>query len=144
MPEPSAKEKQKIPFFARLQVKYALSYLALLAAVLALLNTYPLVASQNLLISSKEDSLRSQTAVMASALMELESLSSDQVARVMNMLDNMGLERILVTDPSGLILYDSLAQGTEAGEMEQQVERVQSDCPSHNMILFERKQESQA
>lgn len=119
MPEPSAKEKQKIPFFARLQVKYALSYLALLAAVLALLNTYPLVASQNLLISSKEDSLRSQTAVMASALMELESLSSDQVARVMNMLDNMGLERILVTDPSGLILYDSLAQGTETGEMEQ-------------------------
>ena len=33
MPEPSAKskEKQKIPFFSRLQVKYALSYLALLA-----------------------------------------------------------------------------------------------------------------
>ncbi len=106
----AAKDKQKIPFFARLQVKYALSYLALLAAVLALLNTYPLIASQNLLISSKEDSLRSQTAVMASALMELESLSADQVARVMNMLDNMGLERILVTDPSGLILYDSLTQ----------------------------------
>ena len=73
----AAKDKQKIPFFARLQVKYALSYLALLAAVLALLNTYPLIASQNLLISSKEDSLRSQTAVMASALMELESLSAD-------------------------------------------------------------------
>ena len=55
MPEPSAKskEKQKIPFFSRLQVKYALSYLALLAVVLVLLNTYPLIASQNLLISSK-------------------------------------------------------------------------------------------
>ena len=113
MPEPSAKskEKQKIPFFSRLQVKYALSYLALLAVVLVLLNTYPLIASQNLLISSKEDSLRSQIAVMSSALMELETLSADQVARVMNMLDNMGLERILVTDPSGLILYDSLTQG---------------------------------
>ena len=36
---------------------------------------------------------------MSSALMELETLSADQVARVMNMLDNMGLERILVTDP---------------------------------------------
>ena len=119
MPEPSAKskEKQKIPFFSRLQVKYALSYLALLAMVLVLLNTYPLIASQNLLISSKEDSLRSQIAVMSSALMELETLSADQVARVMNMLDNMGLERILVTDPSGLILYDSLTQGqSEEGE----------------------------
>ena len=117
MPEPSAKskEKQKIPFFSRLQVKYALSYLALLAVVLVLLNTYPLIASQNLLISSKEDSLRSQIAVMSSALMELETLSADQVARVMNMLDNMGLERILVTDPSGLILYDSLTQGAVGG-----------------------------
>ena len=38
MPEPSAKskEKQKIPFFSRLQVKYALSYLALLAMGLEL------------------------------------------------------------------------------------------------------------
>ena len=116
MPEPSAKpkDKQKIPFFSRLQVKYALSYLALLAVVLILLNTYPLIASQNLLISSKQDSLRSQTAVMSSALMELETLSAEQVARVMNMLDSMGLERILVTDPSGLILYDSLTQGQEA------------------------------
>ena len=116
MPEPSAKakEQQKIPFFSRLQVKYALSYLTLLAVVLVLLNTYPLIASQNLLISSKQDSLRSQTAVMSSALMELESLSADQVARVMNMLDSMGLERILVTDPSGLVLYDSLTQGQEA------------------------------
>ena len=51
---------------------------------------------------------------MSSALMELETLSADQVARVMNMLDNMGLERILVTDPSGLILYDSLTQGQES------------------------------
>ena len=85
--------------------------------MLVLLNTYPLIASQNLLISSKEDSLRSQIAVMSSALMELETLSADQVARVMNMLDNMGLERILVTDPSGLILYDSLTQGqSEEGE----------------------------
>ena len=43
-------------------------------------------------------------------------------------------------------LLQTFLQGTEeqAGEMEQQVERVQSDCPSHNMILFERKQESQA
>ena len=30
------KEQQKIPFFARLQVKYAMSYLAILALVLVL------------------------------------------------------------------------------------------------------------
>ena len=115
------KSQQKIPFFSRLQVKYAMSYLAILAVVLVLLNTYPLIASQNLLFSSKRDSLKSQAAVMASALMELESLNADQVARVMNMLDSTGLSRVLVTDPSGLILYDSLAQSDseEDGEENQ-------------------------
>ena len=112
------KAQQKIPFFSRLQVKYAMSYLAILAVVLVLLNTYPLIASQNLLFSSKRDSLKNQAAVMASALMELESLNADQVARVMNMLDSTGLSRVLVTDPSGLILYDSLAQSNSEEESE--------------------------
>ncbi len=105
-----------MPFFSSLQVKYAMSYLAIFATVLVLLNTYPLVASQDLLFTSKRDSLKSQAAVMASALMELESLSSDQVARVMNMLDSMGLARILVTDPAGLILYDSTQVEEEGPE----------------------------
>ena len=106
-------KKNKVPFFASLQVKYALSYLVIFAVVLVLLNTYPVLASQDLLFASKRDSLKSQAAVMASALMELESLSADQVARVMNMLDSMGLKRILVTDPAGLILYDSTKQPEE-------------------------------
>ncbi|MCI8913423.1 MAG: HAMP domain-containing histidine kinase [Lawsonibacter sp.] len=96
-----------------------MSYLVIFAVVLVLLNTYPVVASQDLLFTSKRDSLKSQTAVMASALMELESLSSDQVARVMNMLDSMGLTRILVTDPAGLVLYDSTQQSEEEEEPEE-------------------------
>lgn len=95
-----------------------MSYLVIFAVVLVLLNTYPVVASQDLLFTSKRDALKSQTAVMASALMELESLSSDQVARVMNMLDSMGLKRILVTDPAGLILYDSTRPEKEGPEEE--------------------------
>ena len=110
---PATNKKNKVPFFASLQVKYALSYLVIFAVVLVLLNTYPVMASQDLLFTSKRDSLKSQAAVIASALMELESLSADQVARVMNMLDSMGLRRILVTDPAGLILYDSTRQPQE-------------------------------
>ena len=105
--------KNKVPFFSSLQVKYAMSYLVIFAVVLVLMNTYPVLVSQDLLFASKRDSLKSQTAVMASALMELESLSADQVARVMNMLDSMGTTRILVTDPAGLILYDSTRQPGE-------------------------------
>ena len=97
----------KIPFFSSLQVKYAMSYLVIFAVVLVLLNTYPVMASQELLVTSKRDSLKSQTAVMGSTLMELETLTTEQVAKVMNLLDTGGLDRILVTDPAGLILYDS-------------------------------------
>ena len=128
------KEQQKIPFFARLQVKYAMSYLAILALVLVLLNTYPLLAAQDLLVSSKKDSLRSQAAVMSSALMELESLSADQVARVMNRLDSMGLERILVTDPSGLLLYDSL---TQQDKEEDRDPAEQPSSPQYQYALFQ-------
>lgn len=110
--------KKSIPFFSSLQVKYAMSYLVIFAVVLVLLNTYPVIASQELLFTSKQDSLKSQAAVMGSALMELESLSADQVARVMNMLDNMGLDRILVTDPAGLVLYDSTQEPEEGQSQE--------------------------
>ena len=112
----SGKANKKIPFFSSLQAKYAMSYLVIFAVVLVLLNTYPLIVSQDLLFTSKRDSLKNQATVMASALMELETLSSEQVVRVMNMLDNMGLDRIIVTDPAGLILYDS---DTDTREEEQ-------------------------
>lgn len=53
---------------------------------------------------------------MASALMELELLTSDQVERVMTMLDSSGLTRVVVTDPAGLILYDSTQPREKRGE----------------------------
>ena len=71
----AAPKRNKVPFFSSLQTKYALSYLAIFAVVLLLLNTYPVLASQDLLFASKRDSLKSQTAVMSSALMELETLT---------------------------------------------------------------------
>lgn len=108
-------QKKKTPFFQSLQGKYAMSYLFVFAVVLLLLNTYPVIASQDLLFRSKRDSLKSQAAVMASTLMELESLSAEQVGKVMNMLDDSGFRRILVTDPAGLILYDS-ADSTGKGQ----------------------------
>ena len=116
-------KQNKAPFFSSLQVKYAMSYLVIFAVVLVLLNTYPVIASQELLVNSKRDSLKNQAAVMGSALMELETLSADQVSRVMTMLDSMGLDRILVTDPSGLILYDSTRKTDE--EEQNQEERYE-------------------
>ena len=112
-PNSPAQHPRKVSFFSSLQTKYAFSYLVLFAMVLLLLNTYPILASQDLLFGSKRDAMKSQAAVMASALMDLETLSAEQVERVMTMLDSTGLSRVLVTDPAGMVLYDSAAPAPE-------------------------------
>lgn len=104
-------KKRRGSFWQSIQVKYALTYIAVIAAVLVLLNTYPILASQDLIFKSKQTSLQSQTAVMASALAGLENLSAEGVEQVMNQLDDMGLTRIMVTDSAGMILYDTLDGG---------------------------------
>ena len=111
-----AENRTKRRFFSTLQGKYAMSYLIIFAVVLILLNTYPVMASQKLLVSSKRDSLKNQAAVMSSALMELEVLTDEEVVRVMHMLDSAGLSRIIVTDPAAVVLYDSKTDGWTAGE----------------------------
>lgn len=98
-------------FWSSIQVKYALTYIVVIAAVLVLLNTYPVLTSENLIFKSKQVSMESQTAVMASALAGLESLTSEGVEQVMNQLDDMGLTRIMVTNDAGMILYDTLEGG---------------------------------
>lgn len=113
MREEKKKKRGRVPFFSSIQMKYAMSYLAIVSVVLILLNTYPVLASQDLLFGSKRDSLKSQAAVMASALMELELLTSDQVERVMTMLDSSGLTRVVVTRPRRA---DSVRQYPSQGE----------------------------
>ena len=77
---------KKVPFWRSLRMKYALTYLALIAAVLVLLNTYPVLASQQMVFQSKQTSLQSQVSVMASALAGPEGLNREGVARVMEVL----------------------------------------------------------
>lgn len=114
--EENKKRDGKVPFFESLQVKYALSYFAVFVVILVLLNTYPLIASEDLLFTSKRDAMKGQASMMSSALMELENLSREQVVRVMNLLDDGEADQVLVTDPSGLILYDSRTDERGHGE----------------------------
>ena len=98
---------QPTSFWQSLRTKYVLTYLVIIAAVLVLLNTYPVLVSQDMVFKSKQTSLQSQASVVASALAGPDSLNEEGVARVMEVLGDTGLSRVLVTDASCVVLYDT-------------------------------------
>ena len=117
---------KRVPLWRSLRVKYAITYLTLIAAVLVLLNTYPVRTSQQMVFQTKQVSLQSQAALMASALAGPDGLSAEGVARVMEVLGDTGLSRVLVTGASGEVLYDSDPAGNTLGKYILIVEVVQA------------------
>ena len=97
----------KIPFWRSLRLKFALSYVALIVAVLGLLNSYPIFVSQDMVFKAKLTSLQNQAAVIASTVASMEELTREGVTQVMEVLDESSMNRVLITDQNGLILYDS-------------------------------------
>ena len=90
-----------------LQVKFGLSYIAVIAAVLLLLNTYPLLVSEDLVFRSKETNMTGSVSVVVYSLAGLNRLNQENVAAAMAVVEETGLSRVLVTDSAGLVLYDT-------------------------------------
>lgn len=101
---------------SRLQWKFAMTYLIILIAVLVVLNTYPVIVTQNLVFRSKQTTLSGQSAVIASSLSGLETLTPDGVEQVMTLLDEHNLSRVFVTDANGKILYDTSKKASNVGK----------------------------
>ena len=89
------------------QFKFVLTFLVLIAALLGLMNTYPLLASRDIVFAEKESSLVKQASVISSSLSALDSLGPEAVNQVMELLDVSGPTRILVTDGDGRVVYDT-------------------------------------
>ena len=83
--------------------------------MLILLNTYPLLVSQNLVFKSKETGMAGSVKVVESALSGLEELTEDNVAQAMSGMKETGVSRILITDTAGRILYDTRESGGAVG-----------------------------
>ena len=95
-----------VPFWRSLQLKFVLAYLAVIAAVVVLLNTYPVLVSQDLVYQSKHTSMLNQAAVIASALSGPDALTEGGAAQTIQALGAVRATRMVITDPSGVVLYD--------------------------------------
>ena len=99
-----------------LQVKFGLSYIAVIAAVLLLLNTYPLLVSEDLVFHSKETNMTGSVSVVVYSLAGLNRLNQENAAAAMAVVEETGLSRVLVTDSAGLVLYDTRETGSAVGK----------------------------
>ena len=121
-----------------LQFKIGLSYILVIAAVLVLLNTYPLIVSEDLIFRSKVESLQNAASVMSSSLSELEELSretAEQIENVMTRSEQKEFSRVLVTDAAGRVLYDTREIGSAVGSyalMTEVVEALRGNDAAHS------------
>ena len=67
---------------------------------------------------SKETTMQSSVSVMVYSLSGLDQLTEENVAAAMAVVEETGLSRILVTDSSGRVLYDTRETGGAAGDYE--------------------------
>ena len=99
--------ESRVPFFRSIQAKYALTYLLVVAAILIVMNTYPILMAENMVFTSKESNLKRQALVIGSTLAVSETLTREGVEQTMALLEEAQGTRVLVTDAAARILYDS-------------------------------------
>ena len=84
--------------------------------MLLLLNTYPLLVSEDLVFRSKETNMTGSVSVVVYSLAGLNRLNQENVAAAMAVVEETGLSRVLVTDSAGLVLYDTRETGSAVGK----------------------------
>ena len=98
------------------QFRFAVTFTALVAILLALINTYPTRASRDIVFAEKQSALTNRAAVVSSSLSLLDNLTPDNTRQVLALLDLRDLTRIVVTDSTGLAVYDSAAENNIRGK----------------------------
>ena len=93
-----------------------MTYVVITFVVLLFLNFYCAHASQRLFYLSKETSMIEKCQLASDEISNLEVVNSATITGIVNQMDSLKSTRLLVTDQTGLVLYDSRnnASGTYA------------------------------
>ena len=91
-----------------------MTYVVITFAVLLFLNIYCSQASQRLFYLSKEASMIEKCHLAADEISSLEVVNTATITGIVNQLESLKVTRLIVTDPSGVGLYDS--ENTAVGQ----------------------------
>ena len=96
-------------------MQYSMTYVIVTFVVLLILNTYCSVTSQNLVFQSKHTTMLEKAKIAATEMSNTDVLSATTVSEVVGQMQNLQANRLIVTDHTGQILYDSQSPHTRKG-----------------------------
>ena len=103
----SKASQNKTGFFNSIVTRLSALFIAIIAVLLLLINTYFLTASRNMMFTSKQTSLETQASVISTSLSALDHLSKENVSQVFDILEVRDFARVIVVNPSGEEVYSS-------------------------------------
>ena len=96
------------PFlFQSMQLRLATGYVLVIAVLLVLLNTYPLLMTQNLMFRAQQGELSNQVNLVLNSLTTADELTAETLEQAIAPLEELDADWILVTDGTGLVLFDT-------------------------------------
>lgn len=111
-----SKPETKLSLFWRSsQLRFAIAYILITAAVLFFLNIYTSSTMRRMIFNAQQQSLGEKAKLMTSALLPLDDLTSPDTELTINSLDDLHTTRTVVTNAAGVALYDSLDVDSAAG-----------------------------
>ncbi|MCL2227653.1 MAG: ATP-binding protein [Oscillospiraceae bacterium] len=124
----SKDDVRKLRFFSKIRTKFALTYFLVIAIVLALMNTFFLTETRDMIFSSKQLFIQGQAQFIASHLEETFDVftidEKDRVMAVMAQLDVAGVTYVVITDGDGMVLYDPAGRSELPGFPVDSMERA--------------------
>lgn len=109
----SESDRAREPHYGNSQLRQAVVYVLITTAVLLFLNFYCSRTSLNLFYQSKQASMIEKVQLAASEIADLEVLNPANVSAAVSEMGSLRVTRLIVTDSSGMAIFDSLAEGSE-------------------------------
>ena len=103
----SGNENARYQGYGKTQYRYAMTYVVITFVVLVILNIYCSITCQNLFYQSKREAIIEKCLLVSDEIATLDVLNNTSIAIVVGQMESLKVSRLIVTDQSSRVLYDS-------------------------------------
>ncbi len=103
----SANEKKAYHGYGKTQFRYAMTYVVITFVVLLFLNIYCSITCQKLFYQGKKESMIEKCLLVSDEIAGLDVMNSTSIAGIVGQMESLKVSRLMVTDQSARVLYDS-------------------------------------